>query len=72
MKRYHHQYYPDRVNYEAGAFTAEEVRGVEMLGHELSESRRAYGNMNIVTQDSETGEVKATTDPRAKIEGRVY
>ncbi|MDH3978011.1 MAG: gamma-glutamyltransferase [Gammaproteobacteria bacterium] len=72
MKRYHHQYYPDRVNYEAGAFTAEEVRGLEMLGHELSESRRAYGNMNIVTQDSETGEVKATTDPRAKIEGRVY
>jgi gamma-glutamyltranspeptidase/glutathione hydrolase len=72
MKRFHHQFFPDRVDFEKGAFTEEDAKRLEALGHELSESRRAFGNMNVVTWDYRTGEVKAASDPRGEGEGTVY
>jgi gamma-glutamyltranspeptidase/glutathione hydrolase len=72
MKRYHHQFFPDRVEYEEGAFTDAEVQALEAMGHRLNESKRAFGNMNVVTWDYATGEVAAAADPRAGGEGRVY
>jgi gamma-glutamyltranspeptidase/glutathione hydrolase len=72
MKRYHHQFFPDRVDYEEGAFTDAEVQALEAMGHQLSKSKRAFGNMNVVTWDYATGEVEAVADPRAGGEGRVY
>lgn len=67
LKRYHHQFYPDVVVYEDGAFTPEEIEGLEALGHKLDRSQRAYGNMNVVTWDYATGKVEAATDPRGEI-----
>jgi gamma-glutamyltranspeptidase/glutathione hydrolase len=72
LKRYHHQFTPDQVEYEEGAFSLEEGQSLEALGHGLKKSRRAYGNMNVVTWDFESGEVEAVSDPRGEGEGRVY
>jgi gamma-glutamyltranspeptidase/glutathione hydrolase len=72
MKRFHHQYLPDVINYEPGALTAEEIAALQDMGHELAESRRPFGNMNVVTWDYVSGTVEAATDPRGEGEGRVY
>jgi gamma-glutamyltranspeptidase/glutathione hydrolase len=72
LKRYHHQFTPDRVEHEEGAFSVEEIEALEARGHTLKESRRAYGNMNVVTWDFKSGKVEAVSDPRGVGEGRVY
>ena len=72
MKRFHHQYLPDVVNYEPGAFTDAELAELAAMGHKLSPSSRPFGNMNVVTWDFATGAVESATDPRGEGEGRVY
>lgn len=72
LKRYHHQYYPDVVAYEEGAFTAEEKAGLEARGHRLELSQRSFGNMQVVTWDRATGQVEAASDPRGGGEVTVY
>lgn len=72
LPRYHHQYLPDRIVHEPGAFSADEAHTLEARGHELLESRRLYGNMNVVTWDFGDGRVEAVTDPRGEIEGWTY
>jgi gamma-glutamyltranspeptidase/glutathione hydrolase len=72
LKRFHHQFYPDAVAYEDGAFTAEQIKGLEERGHKLERNERSFGNMNVVTWDYATGEVEAAMDPRGKVEGQVY
>jgi gamma-glutamyltranspeptidase/glutathione hydrolase len=72
MKRFHHQYLPDVINYEPGAFTEAEIVALQDKGHELAVSRRPFGNMNVVTWDFASGVVEAASDPRGEGEGRVY
>ena len=72
MKRYHHQYLPDVVNYEPDALNEEQVAELEALGHKLSPARRPFGNMNVVTWDYADNKVESATDPRGEGEGRVY
>jgi gamma-glutamyltranspeptidase/glutathione hydrolase len=72
LKRYHHQFYPDSVAYEDGAFTAEEIKALEARGHKMNLNQRSFGNMNVVTWDYATAKVDAATDPRGKVEGQVY
>lgn len=72
MKRFHHQYLPDEVRFEPGAFTDEEIAELEAMGHTLKPSRRPFGNMNVVTWDFASGKVEAATDPRGRAKGRVY
>jgi gamma-glutamyltranspeptidase / glutathione hydrolase len=72
LPRYHHQYLPDQVVHEAGAFSAEQAATLEARGHVLQESRRLYGNMNVVTWERESNRVEAATDPRGRIEGWTY
>jgi gamma-glutamyltranspeptidase/glutathione hydrolase len=71
-KRFHHQYLPDIVTHEEGAFTPEEQARLEEMGHKLVLSRRPYGNMNVVTWDFATKSAVAVTDPRGESEGQVY
>ncbi len=68
LPRFHHQYQPDEIQYEPGAFTDEEILELEKLGHTLTEKSRQYGNMQAILFDRKTGEVKAASDPRG--EGR--
>ena len=72
LPRFHHQYRPDSVSFESAAFTAEEKAALEKRGHTLSEMRQTYGNLQIVTWDKKTGEVKAASDPRGSGVGLVY
>lgn len=72
VRRYHHQYYPDVVSYEEGAFTAEELTALEARGHRLAKSGRDFGNMQVVTWDRETNQVEAAGDPRRSAEGVIY
>jgi gamma-glutamyltranspeptidase/glutathione hydrolase len=64
LPRFHHQYSPDRVFYEPGAFSAAEIAGLRGLGHSLQELPRRYGNMQVVTWDRASGRVDAASDPR--------
>jgi gamma-glutamyltranspeptidase/glutathione hydrolase len=72
LPRFHHQYRPDSVSFESAAFTAEEKAALEKRGHTLSEMRQTYGNLQIVTWDKKSGEVKAASDPRGSGVGLVY
>jgi gamma-glutamyltranspeptidase/glutathione hydrolase len=72
QKRFHHQYSPDEINYEPGSISEADIARLTEMGHVLKESRRPYGNMNVVTWDYATNEVQSATDPRGEGEGRVY
>ena len=72
LKRYHHQYLPDAVAYEEGAFSAAELESLAGRGHKLERSERAFGNMNVVTWDYASGRVQAAMDPRGQVVGQVY
>lgn len=70
--RYHHQYLPDEVVYEKGALSADEIKALEGEGHQLRESSRQWGNMQVITWDYASGRVEAASDPRGAGEGLVY
>ncbi|MEQ1803165.1 MAG: gamma-glutamyltransferase [Gammaproteobacteria bacterium] len=72
LKRYHHQYFPDVVAYEDGAFTPDEKAALEAKGHRLELSERSYGNMQVVTWDRATGRVAAASDPRGAGDVTIY
>lgn len=72
LKRFHHQYFPDVVAYEDGAFTADEMKALEARGHRLERSERSYGNMQVVTWDRATGKVSAASDPRGGGDTTIY
>jgi gamma-glutamyltranspeptidase/glutathione hydrolase len=72
LKRYHHQYFPDVVAYEDGAFTPDEKAALEAKGHKLEQSERSYGNMQVVTWDRATGRVAAASDPRGGGDVTIY
>ena len=64
LKRYHHQFLPDVVQYEQGAFSDEEIEDLTNLGHTLKQINRAYGDMQVVVWDKHKGIVEAGSDPR--------
>lgn len=66
LKRYHHQYLPDVVQYEAGAFTVKELRNLMRRGHKLKQRSRPYGNMHIVAWDKKNRKVIAASDLRGE------
>jgi gamma-glutamyltranspeptidase/glutathione hydrolase len=63
-RRYHHQYLPDAVSYEPGAFSADEAAALAALGHHLEERARPYGNMQAILWDRAGNRVSAASDPR--------
>ncbi|MDQ2972596.1 MAG: gamma-glutamyltransferase [Pseudomonadota bacterium] len=62
--RYHHQYLPDVISAEKGAFTPAEVKQLEAMGHTVSEGEGRWGFMNAVSWDRKTGVMHAAADPR--------
>jgi len=69
--RYHHQYLPDVIEYEPGAFTESEIARLQAMGHKLQQGRR-WGNMEVITWDFASGKVAAAADPRGEGAGLVY
>jgi gamma-glutamyltranspeptidase/glutathione hydrolase len=70
--RIHHQYLPDSITFETGAFGPEERAELERRGHKLRESRSGWGNTQVVTWDYASGTVEAASDPRGFGAGLVY
>ena len=62
--RIHHQHLPDKLFYEADALSAEQIKVLQLLGHELEALDSTYGNMQAITLDRRSGEVGAASDPR--------
>ena len=48
LPRFHHQYVPDRIYAEPGAFSAEDMARLRAMGHEFDEREREWGNMHGV------------------------
>jgi gamma-glutamyltranspeptidase/glutathione hydrolase len=69
--RFHHQYLPDVVQYEADAFDARLITTLEARGHRLKRLDSTYGNMQAIYWDRNTGRVTAASDPRGIGEARV-
>jgi len=70
--RYHHQYLPDVIEYETGAFTDAEIARLQSMGHKLEDPGRRWGNMQVITWDFASGKVDAASDPRGAGAGLVY
>lgn len=66
LPRFHHQYLPDAVTHEAGAFDADEARTLQGFGHRLDAVRGSYGNMQLVTWYKKAGRLEAVSDPRGE------
>lgn len=64
--RYHHQYLPDVISAEKGAFTKDEVGVLQGMGHTVNESERRWGFMNAVSWDRKSGKMSAGSDPRGE------
>jgi gamma-glutamyltranspeptidase/glutathione hydrolase len=71
LPRFHHQYLPDEVVYEPGAFSDEQVTALKAMGYTLAPRDRPYGNMQIVMQREEDGRLFAASDPRGEGEALV-
>ncbi len=69
--RFHQQYSPDVVRYEAGAFTDDEVKTLTAQGDTLQSVSYRWGNFQLVTWDRNTGAVNAASDPRGEGAGIV-
>jgi len=70
MPRFHHQYQPDRVELEPGAFSPETVKELELKGHVLQPATRPWGNMQAVFVDGRRGRATAASDPRGARQGQ--
>jgi len=64
IRRIHHQYLPDRVEFESGAFSSEVLLELARRGHTLAPQLRPFGNMQVILWDRRDGRVEAASDPR--------
>ncbi len=72
LKRYHHQYVPDVVQHETGAFTESEKRDLKKRGHVLKQINRLYGNMQAVVWRKTENRMEAASDPRGEGLAKVH
>jgi gamma-glutamyltranspeptidase/glutathione hydrolase len=61
--RFHHQWLPDRIVHEEGAFSEETIAKLKEFGHSLM-SVKPIGDAQGVVIDPETGLLMAGPDPR--------
>lgn len=62
--RFHHQYLPDRIEFETGALTSRVQLELARRGHALAPQLRPFGNMQVVLWDRAQGRLEAASDPR--------
>ncbi|MDB5979421.1 MAG: ggt 1 [Pseudomonas sp.] len=64
VPRYHHQYLPDVVEYEPGAFTPAQLADLQARGYSVKDTQRPYGNQQVLFWNKDNAKVEAATDPR--------
>ena len=62
--RYHHQWWPDRVEIERDSFTQDWRAALEAKGHRLRTVGRKWGNMQAVFKPRAHGVMQVANDPR--------
>lgn len=70
LPRFHHQYLPDAISAEPGAFDAEQIAALQARGFTVSAGERSWGNMHIALWDRRSGEVQGASDPRGQGVGK--
>ncbi|MDQ6953938.1 MAG: gamma-glutamyltransferase [Mariprofundaceae bacterium] len=63
--RFHHQFLPDIVQYEAGAFSPKLISELQQRGHQLQEIRN-YGNMQAILWNHQSGSLIGMSDHRGE------
>lgn len=73
--RLHHQYLPDKLVFEATdnqqALNPSLQQGLRARGHQLSPTRRSYGNMHALWWDANSLNLSAASDPRGEGQAQV-
>ncbi len=69
--RYHHQYLPDVIEFEAPAFDAAAQEKLYAMGYALKPVAASYGNMQVVLWREKTNTIEAASDPRGVGTARV-
>ncbi len=74
LPRYHHQWLPDEIGAEDGAFDAETARQLQAMGHKIDlpgdvaaggrGSSHVWGNLQTVEWDRRSNTLSGGTDPR--------
>ncbi len=64
LPRYHHQFWPDRIEVEPEGFSAAWRAALKDKGHMIESARRNWGNMQAVFKARGTGFTQAASDPR--------
>lgn len=64
--RFHHQFWPDRLEIEPEGFSAEWRGALEEKGHTLRVVDRRWGNMQAVFKSRRNGVATAASDPRGE------
>ncbi|WP_144375477.1 gamma-glutamyltransferase [Thiolapillus brandeum] len=62
--RFHHQYLPDVIQVEPGAFDENLKKALEAKGHKLDQKDRPWGNMQAIHWNRGRNRVEAASDPR--------
>jgi gamma-glutamyltranspeptidase/glutathione hydrolase len=65
LPRFHHQYLPDTLFSEPGAFDGEQTARLRGMGHEI-EPGDPWGNMQVVIWDRVADTLDAASDPRGE------
>ena len=64
VPRFHHQYLPDKLEYEPGAFSPAQLEELTARGHHPEQVSRRYGNQQVVRWSKQDNRVEAASDPR--------
>lgn len=64
--RFHHQFLPDQIQHERGAFSPEVANELQKRGHHLKELNRSYGNMHAIMLDRKSGKLTGIADRRGE------
>jgi len=67
LPRFHHQFLPDLVRFEPGAFSAEVQEQLRARGHQLQGASYTWGNMNAVMWTHKSNTLSAASDPRNEV-----
>lgn len=72
VPRFHHQFLPDYITYEATAFDAATISELRARGHELKARERPYGDMHAVLWVLGTNKLTAASDGRGEGSAMVW
>jgi len=66
LRRFHHQYQPDQVQFELHGLSEFEQQRLTALGHERKEITRRYGNMQAILWERTPDRVYSASDHRGE------